>query len=233
MSRMIFGISFILVIASVFLISLAFYHPGLSESPANLELVGPQSRATLIESQAMSASAMGKVTSKSPTPPEPSNSGPTAQTIATNAAGPSAQRQNTYSTEMSEPKTGIAPLKEELKNRSEATETLKPQSPNGTSETLLVLGGKVFRPGQVEVSPDARESIGNIVPLLKKRFGGVVLGEGHSDSSSTISDVVIAAEENHKLSVKRAQAVAQVLEQQGIHMDRIVVRVYGDTRPVT
>jgi outer membrane protein OmpA-like peptidoglycan-associated protein len=239
MGRMIFVVSFLFVVASIFVISLALYYPGLSNSPANSAPVAPQSGSILVapqvmstlptpvQPQAMSVTPEEKVMSESPAPLAPSSPESTMQAATTNTVEPMVERQNTNINGIAEQKT-----EEELKKRNEVKKTPKPQDPNGMSETVLVLGGKVFRPGQVELSQSAIESIGNIVPLLKERSGAAVLVEGHSDSYSSASDSAIAAEENRKVSVMRAQEVARIFEQQGIPVDRIVVRGYGDTRPV-
>lgn len=58
------------------------------------------------------------------------------------------------------------------------------------------------------------------------------LVEGHSDSSATTSNSAVVFEANKRISLLRAQAVARILERKGISADRIVIRGYGDTRPL-
>lgn len=220
MRRIILGISFFFIIASVFVIGLALHNP---DSPTISTPTAPQ---IISESAAPQAAA----------PVASASAPPSTETTAKGAINKTIellmQRQDANVSEITQLKSMIAQLEQELKNRDVPKKDPKPQAPDWQGETLLVLGAGVFHSGQVEPSQGGRESLNGIVAVLKERSRNTVAVEGHSDSYSVESDSTLAAEENRSISIQRAQAVARVLEQQGIPADKIVVRGYGDTRPV-
>lgn len=99
--------------------------------------------------------------------------------------------------------------------------------------SLLVLGGGFFSSGQVTPSADIQEAIDKIIPLIKTRPLDNVVVEGHADRwvPNGISPVHIS-KLNQSISLRRANAIAQVLRQKGIASDRIVVHGLGDAVPL-
>jgi len=99
--------------------------------------------------------------------------------------------------------------------------------------SLLVLGGGFFSSGQVTPRADIQDAIDNIIPLIQTRPLDNVVVEGHADkwvpfgvSPAQVSKL------NENISLRRANAIAQVLKQKGIASDRIIVHGLGDTVPL-
>lgn len=99
--------------------------------------------------------------------------------------------------------------------------------------SLLVLGGGFFSSGQVTPRADIQDAIDNIMPLIQTRPLDNVVVEGHADkwvpfgvSPAQVSKL------NENISLRRANAIAQVLKQKGIASDRIIVHGLGDTVPL-
>lgn len=109
----------------------------------------------------------------------------------------------------------------------------------GGPESILVLGGGVFDHAAIEPARAAQGAIDKVMAVIHSRPDDGILVEGHSDSSATTSQnhnkkySAVVFEANKRISLLRAQAVARMLESKGISADRIVIRGYGDTRPVT
>jgi len=99
--------------------------------------------------------------------------------------------------------------------------------------SLLVLGGGFFSSGQVTPRADIQDAIDNIIPLIQTRPLDNVVVEGHADkwvpfgaSPAQVSKL------NENISLRRANAIAQVLKKKGIASDRIIVHGLGDTVPL-
>lgn len=80
-----------------------------------------------------------------------------------------------------------------------------------------------FNFDQHSLTADARSTVSDIAALLKDLDGLVVI-EGHADHTG-------GEEYNQVLSVKRANAVRDMLAAQGIDPARFLVRGFGETRP--
>lgn len=99
--------------------------------------------------------------------------------------------------------------------------------------SLLVLGEGYFSSGEVTPKANAHEAIDQIIPLIRTRPQDNVLVEGHADKimSNRISPIQ-ASKLNKTVSLRRAIAVAMVLEQKGVASDRIIVSGRGDSVPI-
>lgn len=99
--------------------------------------------------------------------------------------------------------------------------------------SLLVLDGGFFSSGQVTPSANIQEAIDKIIPLIKTRPLDNVVVEGHADKwvPDGINPVQVS-KLNNIISLRRANAVALMLEQRGIASDRIIVHGLGDAVPL-
>ncbi len=85
--------------------------------------------------------------------------------------------------------------------------------------------GILFDTDKAVVRPDARASIATAADVLKKYPDTYVTVEGHTDSTGS-------AEYNQRLSERRAQAVYDLLVQNGVPPSRLSVKGYGETDPI-
>lgn len=99
--------------------------------------------------------------------------------------------------------------------------------------SILVLGEGSFSPGQVTPGANMQAAIDKIIPLIKARPLDNVVVEGHADKG--IRDGVSPAQAskwNKIVSLRRASAVAKLLERKGVASDRIIVNGLGDAVPL-
>jgi OmpA-OmpF porin, OOP family len=116
-----------------------------------------------------------------------------------------------------------------------APRSAAPRAPDETFDATTTEQGQVvylverffFEPGQVELSADAESAIARVAARLNERRvrRRPVSVEGHSDATGT-------AETNARISAERAEGVAALLVQHGVHASRIHSRGFGDTRPL-
>lgn len=85
--------------------------------------------------------------------------------------------------------------------------------------------GILFDVDKATIRPEARQSIITAADVLKKYPDTYVTVEGHTDSTGP-------ADYNQRLSERRAQAVYDLLVQQGVPPARLAVKGYGETDPV-
>jgi OOP family OmpA-OmpF porin len=78
---------------------------------------------------------------------------------------------------------------------------------------------------KADIIDDYLSQIAEVVTLMKINEDYTVILEGHTDSKGS-------QDYNLALSQKRADAVAQVLEKQGINSSRISVEAYGEIKPI-
>jgi outer membrane protein OmpA-like peptidoglycan-associated protein len=95
----------------------------------------------------------------------------------------------------------------------------------GDNITLNMPGNITFKTDSAEIDPSFYKVLNSVDIVLKKYNKTVVEVAGHTDS-------VGAAEYNQKLSERRANAVAQYLETQGLASNRVVTIGAGEARPV-
>lgn len=91
---------------------------------------------------------------------------------------------------------------------------------------VLTLGDVLFETGQASLMSGAKRALDKLVDFLAENEERKVLIEGHTDNvGSTIYNI--------DLSLRRAEAVSNVLKEKGIDEDRIVTKGYGEQYPVT
>ncbi len=140
------------------------------------------------------------------------------------------EQQDASLTQIADLRSTISRLQGDLQRVSPATA--------GGPQSILVLGGGVFEHAGIVPARAAEGAIDKVMGVIHSRPDDVILVEGHSDSSATTSQnhikkfSAVVFEANQRISLLRAQAVARMLEKKGISADRIVIRGYGDTRPL-
>jgi len=95
----------------------------------------------------------------------------------------------------------------------------------GDNITLNMPGNITFKSDSAEIEPSFYKVLNSVNLVVKKYNKTVVEVAGHTDSTG-------AAEYNQKLSERRANAVAQYLENQGLASNRVVTVGAGETKPV-
>ena len=99
--------------------------------------------------------------------------------------------------------------------------------PPGSPRDFAVNAGDLvyFSTDNVELSPEAQQTVANQARWLKQYGQYTITVEGHADERGT-------REYNIALGAKRAQAVRNYLVQNGINAARIRTVSYGKERPV-
>jgi outer membrane protein OmpA-like peptidoglycan-associated protein len=95
----------------------------------------------------------------------------------------------------------------------------------GDNITLNMPGNITFKTDSAEIDPSFFKVLNSVNLILRKYNKTVVEVAGHTDSTGT-------PEHNQQLSERRANAVAQYLEGQGLASNRVVTIGAGETRPV-
>ena len=127
----------------------------------------------------------------------------------------------------------IAKLENELSRKSETEQKTEMPAGAGNKDRLLaVLGAGTFRSGQIEITEEMKDTVMALVPEIAAAEGFTVVIEGHTDSLPIRPDATRRYRDNMDLSYLRAKAVAGILIEKGIGLERISVVGYGDTRPV-
>jgi flagellar motor protein MotB len=127
----------------------------------------------------------------------------------------------------------VANLEARLSNKEE-----EPQEYIGSTESknegrvLAVLGGGSFLAGQIVISEDLMNTVDRIVPDILASPDYRLIIEGHTDNIPIRSFVGRGYKDNVELAFLRAKAVAGILVNNNIPLDRIFVISFGDTRPV-
>ncbi|TGD79078.1 OmpA family protein [Hymenobacter wooponensis] len=85
--------------------------------------------------------------------------------------------------------------------------------------------GILFAKNSAALTSTAEENINELAQTLIKYGDTNVLVEGHTDNTGT--DAI-----NNPLSQRRAQAVANYAQQQGVDASRFTVKGYGSTQPI-
>lgn len=95
----------------------------------------------------------------------------------------------------------------------------------GDNITLNMPGNITFKTNSAEVDPSFYKVLNSVDIILKKYNKTVVEVAGHTDNTGS-------AQYNQSLSERRANAVAEYLESQGLATNRVVTVGAGETRPV-
>lgn len=82
-----------------------------------------------------------------------------------------------------------------------------------------------FDTDKTAINPDSQPTVGEIVKLLNANPGLKLEVQGHTDNAGT-------AAHNQTLSDGRAAAVVGALIAQGVAMDRLTPKGYGQTKPI-
>lgn len=91
--------------------------------------------------------------------------------------------------------------------------------------TQITLREMMFEVGKAELAPGGIRNLEKVATVAKQSPSREILIEGHTDSTGSDSM-------NMDLSRRRAQAVKDLLTQEGISADKIVAKGYGKTYPV-
>ena len=95
----------------------------------------------------------------------------------------------------------------------------------GEDLILNMPGNVTFATGKSDLKPDFYDVLQSVVLVLNKYTQTLIEVAGHTDS-------VGSAASNQKLSIARANSVAQFLLDKKIAKERVVTIGYGETRPI-
>ena len=95
----------------------------------------------------------------------------------------------------------------------------------GEGIKITFASGILFGTNSSNLTPEASGNIDQLATTLKKYGDTSVVVEGHTDNSG--SDAI-----NQPLSDRRAQAVSNEIQGQGVDAARITAKGYGSTQPV-
>jgi outer membrane protein OmpA-like peptidoglycan-associated protein len=90
---------------------------------------------------------------------------------------------------------------------------------------VVTMADVLFDSGKYTLRPAAREKLAKLAGIVLGHPGLRLAAEGHTDSTGS-------TEFNQKLSVKRAEAVAEYLSSQGVPHDSLNASGFGDTNPI-
>jgi len=83
----------------------------------------------------------------------------------------------------------------------------------------------LFDSGQFTLRPATREKLAKLSGIVISHPGLKLAAEGHTDSTGSF-------EINQKLSVKRAEAVVEYLDSQGVPIENLSAAGFADSRPI-
>lgn len=124
----------------------------------------------------------------------------------------------------------ITTLRDELANKNEVIPKVEP--PKMETRVLAVLDGKSFGSGQIVADENVMQIIHEIVPDILAASDYRVIIEGHTSSTPVKTSADNRYNDNMELSLLRANAVASILVNNGIPVERIQAIGLGDTQPV-
>jgi outer membrane protein OmpA-like peptidoglycan-associated protein len=90
---------------------------------------------------------------------------------------------------------------------------------------VVTMADVLFDSGKFTLRPAAREKLAKLSGIVLGHPGLRLAAEGHTDSTGS-------PEFNQKLSVKRAESVAEYLISQGVPRESLSASGFGDTRPI-
>src|ERR1043166_7830347 len=115
--------------------------------------------------------------------------------------------------------------RQEAKLRSQLAGTGVSVTRVGDNITLNMPGNITFATNSADINPSFYKVLNSVDVVLKEYDKTLVEVAGHTDSTG-------GAQHNQQLSERRANAVAQYLEGQGLRSDRVITVGAGETRPV-
>jgi outer membrane protein OmpA-like peptidoglycan-associated protein len=96
---------------------------------------------------------------------------------------------------------------------------------DGNNITLIMPGNITFASNQADIRQDFFATLNSVAKVLQEYDQTTVLVQGHTDSTGSDSY-------NDQLSVRRAVAVGNYLNSQGIIAGRIDAQGYGERQPI-
>jgi len=90
---------------------------------------------------------------------------------------------------------------------------------------VVTMADVLFDSGKYTLRPAAREKLAKLAGIVSGHPGLRLAAEGHTDSTG-------GSDFNQRLSVKRAESVAEYLSSQGVPRDRLSASGFGDTKPI-
>jgi outer membrane protein OmpA-like peptidoglycan-associated protein len=118
----------------------------------------------------------------------------------------------------------LARLKKEKDRLSSLLDELNAKMTN--RGLVLTLSDVLFERNKSRLLIGAMRKIDSLVAFLEENSQRKVLIEGHTDNSGSVTY-------NLDLSLRRSNAVAEILVAKGIDRGRIVTKGYGETYPIT
>ena len=113
-------------------------------------------------------------------------------------------------------KVGLSPIKEKPAATSEDPEVISPP---------VVLRNVLFATGSAELLPESTFELNKLLQLLEGNASLKIRINGHTDN-------VGSAEDNMVLSTNRAKAVFDFLVKNGIEVNRLKYKGFGETKPI-
>lgn len=90
---------------------------------------------------------------------------------------------------------------------------------------IVTMSDVLFALNKAELQPAARDALEQIARALRDYPDRKIFVEGHTDNLGS-------EEYNQQLSQRRAEAVARVLERNGVPSDRLEIRGLGESQPI-
>jgi outer membrane protein OmpA-like peptidoglycan-associated protein len=115
--------------------------------------------------------------------------------------------------------------RQQAKLRSQLAGTGVSVTRMGDNITLNMPGNITFASNSAEINPSFYKVLNSVNLVLKEYDKTLIEVAGHTDSTGS-------SEYNQQLSERRANAVAQYLESQGLRSDRVMTVGAGETHPV-
>jgi flagellar motor protein MotB len=135
-----------------------------------------------------------------------------------------------------------SPVPEEEQPRREAGAAVPEEPParrypvaTGAEEegtVIAILGGGLFPSGEKTPSKEHLHAILETLPAIVVSPESLIVVEGHADSTPKRAGGEGTFFDNKALSLQRAEAIARLLEEEGIDPSRLAIAGYGDTRPL-
>jgi flagellar motor protein MotB len=102
----------------------------------------------------------------------------------------------------------------------------------GKGRVIAIIGGGAFPSGKEAAPESLKQDIRSLLPEIVVNADALIVVEGHADSAPTSFGRWGKFDGNMALSLKRAEHVALLLEEEGIDAARIALSPFGDTRPL-
>lgn len=97
---------------------------------------------------------------------------------------------------------------------------------------IILLDSMLYPSGSARLSPQGRNALRQLAPLLRQSAPRVIQVSGHTDNRPFRQDVTSPYSNNWALSSARATEVVRYLIGEGVEAERLVALGHADTRPV-